>query len=45
MTEYLEDEWCGGRGEVETLAHVDLRVIFGHEALDYDCLSSSLFSN
>lgn len=43
--EYLEHERCGGRGEVETFAHVHLWIIFGHEALDDDSLGGPLFSN
>lgn len=45
FTEYLKHERCGGRGEIETFAHVDLWVIFGHETLDNDGLGCSLFSN
>lgn len=41
---YLEHEWCGGRGEIQTLSNVGLRIILGHVALDDNSLGCSLFS-
>ena len=42
---YLEHERCRSRREVEALAHVALRIIFRHVALDHNCLGCSLLSN
>ncbi len=42
---YLKHEWCGSRREVDTLAHVGLRIILCHVALHDNSFGCSLFSN
>ena len=41
----LEHHGCGSRGEVEALAHVHVRVVPGHVALDHHSLGCSLLTN
>lgn len=42
---YLEHEWCGGGGEIQTLSNVGLRIILGYVALDDNSLRCPLLSD